>query len=43
MCHVLHPRVGEILPLLSTLIESLSISRRLPQIERWPWMTSAAC
>ena len=33
MCHVLHPRVGEILPLLSTLIESLSISRRLPQIE----------
>ena len=33
MCHVLHPRVGEILPQLSRLIESLSISRRLPQIE----------
>jgi len=32
-CHVLHPRVGELLPALSTLVESLSISRRLPQIE----------
>ena len=32
-CHVLHPRVGEILPQLGALIESLSISHRLPQIE----------
>ena len=32
-CHVLHPRVGGILPQLSALIGSLSISRRLPQIE----------
>lgn len=32
-CHVLHPRVGELLPALSKLVESLSISRRLPQIE----------
>jgi len=32
-CHVLHPRVGELLPALSTLVESLSISQRLPQIE----------
>ncbi|MCB1800496.1 MAG: 23S rRNA (uracil(1939)-C(5))-methyltransferase RlmD [Gammaproteobacteria bacterium] len=32
-CHVLHPRVGELLPALSELVESLSISRRLPQIE----------
>ena len=32
-CHVLHPRVGELLPALGALIESLSISRRLPQIE----------
>jgi 23S rRNA (uracil1939-C5)-methyltransferase len=32
-CHVLHPRVGGLLPELSTLIESLSISSRLPQIE----------
>lgn len=32
-CHVLHPRVGERLPALSMLIESLSISRHLPQIE----------
>ena len=32
-CHVLHPRVGELLPALSRLVESLSISRRLPQIE----------
>lgn len=32
-CHVLHPRVGELLPALSKLIESLTVSRRLPQIE----------
>jgi len=32
-CHVLHPRVGELLPALSGLIGSLSISQRLPQIE----------
>jgi 23S rRNA (uracil1939-C5)-methyltransferase len=32
-CHVLHPHVGERLPQLSRLIENLSISRRLPQIE----------
>jgi 23S rRNA (uracil1939-C5)-methyltransferase len=32
-CHVLHPRVGELLPALSDLVGSLSISRRLPQIE----------
>lgn len=32
-CHVLHPRVGELLPRLGVLIESLSISKRLPQIE----------
>ncbi len=32
-CHVLHPRVGEMLPALSELIGTLSVSRRLPQIE----------
>ena len=32
-CHILHPRVGDILPDLSELIGKLSISRRLPQIE----------
>jgi len=32
-CHVLHPRVGELLPELSRLVGSLSIRRRLPQIE----------
>jgi 23S rRNA (uracil1939-C5)-methyltransferase len=32
-CHVLHPHVGERLPALSELIQGLSISRRLPQIE----------
>ena len=32
-CHVLHPRVGELLPQLGALIGSLGISRRLPQIE----------
>ena len=32
-CHVLHPRVGRILPQLSELIEGFSIRDRLPQIE----------
>ena len=32
-CHILHPRVGDLLPALSDLIGRLSISRRLPQIE----------
>lgn len=32
-CHVLHPRVGQLLPALSSLVDSLSISGRLPQIE----------
>lgn len=32
-CHVLHPRVGELLPELSRLVGMLSIRRRLPQIE----------
>ncbi len=32
-CHVLHPRVGNLLPALSDLIGGLSIRRRLPQIE----------
>ncbi len=32
-CHVLHPRVGGLLPALGELVESLSVSRRLPQIE----------
>jgi 23S rRNA (uracil1939-C5)-methyltransferase len=32
-CHVLHPKVGELLPQLSELIGNLDISRRLPQIE----------
>ena len=32
-CHVLHPKVGTLLPQLSALIDSLSISSRLPQIE----------
>lgn len=32
-CHVLHPRVGELLQDLSTLIDALSIRARLPQIE----------
>jgi len=32
-CHVLHPRVGKLLLPLSSLVESLSISSRLPQIE----------
>lgn len=32
-CHVLHPRVGGMLPALRELVESLSIRSRLPQIE----------
>jgi 23S rRNA (uracil1939-C5)-methyltransferase len=32
-CHVLHPRVGKLLPQLSELIEQLSIRDRVPQIE----------
>ena len=32
-CHILHPRVGDILPALSDMIGRLSVSRRLPQIE----------
>lgn len=32
-CHVLHPRVGSILPQLSEMIGQLSINDQLPQIE----------
>jgi 23S rRNA (uracil1939-C5)-methyltransferase len=32
-CHVLHPRVGRLLPELADLVEGLSIARQLPQIE----------
>lgn len=32
-CHVLHPKVGALLPQLSALIGSLAVRRRLPQIE----------
>lgn len=32
-CHVLHPRVGELLRPLGELIAGLSVSKRLPQIE----------
>jgi 23S rRNA (uracil1939-C5)-methyltransferase len=32
-CHVLHPRVGELLPQLRALIDALSISHQVPQIE----------
>ncbi len=32
-CHVLHPRVGRLLPQLSELIGNLSIRDRVPQIE----------
>ena len=32
-CHVLHPRVGELLPQLGEMIDSLSIRDRVPQIE----------
>ena len=33
LCPVLHPRVGELLPQLSQLVEGLSINAKLPQIE----------
>jgi 23S rRNA (uracil1939-C5)-methyltransferase len=32
-CHVLHPRVGELLPQLRALIDALSIPHQVPQIE----------
>lgn len=32
-CHILHPRVGQLILPLSELIESLSIKERVPQIE----------
>ncbi len=32
-CHILHPRVGELLPALSELIDGLSIRSQIPQIE----------
>ncbi|EGW54869.1 23S rRNA (uracil(1939)-C(5))-methyltransferase RlmD [Candidatus Endoriftia persephonae] len=32
-CHILHPRVGQLLPQLSQLIEGLSVKRQVPQIE----------
>ncbi|MGD9163630.1 MAG: 23S rRNA (uracil(1939)-C(5))-methyltransferase RlmD, partial [Chromatiales bacterium] len=32
-CHVLHPRVGELLPQLRALIDALSIPNQVPQIE----------
>ncbi len=32
-CHVLHPRVGELLPQLRSLIDGLSIREQVPQIE----------
>lgn len=32
-CHVLHPRVGELLPQLRELIDALSIRDQVPQIE----------
>lgn len=32
-CHVLHPRVGELLPQLAEMIDSLSIRDKVPQIE----------
>jgi len=33
LCPVLHPRVGELLPQLSELVEGLSINAKLPQVE----------
>ena len=32
-CHVLHPRVGELIPQLRAMIDSLSIHNQVPQIE----------
>jgi 23S rRNA (uracil1939-C5)-methyltransferase len=32
-CHILHPRVGELIPQLSELIDQLSIRDQIPQIE----------
>lgn len=32
-CHVLHPRVGELLPALRQLIDGLSVREQVPQIE----------
>ncbi|MEW8274519.1 MAG: 23S rRNA (uracil(1939)-C(5))-methyltransferase RlmD [Candidatus Thiodiazotropha taylori] len=32
-CHILHPRVGELLPEMSRLIDQLSIRDQIPQIE----------
>lgn len=32
-CEVLHPRVAKLLPQLATLVQSLEVSRQLPQIE----------
>jgi 23S rRNA (uracil1939-C5)-methyltransferase len=32
-CHILHPRIGELLPALSQLIDGLSIRNQIPQIE----------
>ncbi|MBL3588475.1 MAG: 23S rRNA (uracil(1939)-C(5))-methyltransferase RlmD [gamma proteobacterium endosymbiont of Lamellibrachia anaximandri] len=33
ICHILHPKVGELLPALSDLIDGLSIRSQIPQIE----------
>jgi 23S rRNA (uracil1939-C5)-methyltransferase len=32
-CHILHPRVGDLIPQLSALIDQLSIHDQIPQIE----------
>ncbi|MEW8689676.1 MAG: 23S rRNA (uracil(1939)-C(5))-methyltransferase RlmD [Candidatus Thiodiazotropha endolucinida] len=32
-CHILHPRVGQLIPQLSALIDQLSIHDQIPQIE----------